>query len=187
MRVLIRLPLQLYRMGFGWLVGAAPLIVLTTRGHKTGLARHTVLEYRQHGSKIYAISAWGERAHWYQNAVAYPIVTVQKGRQTLRARASAVTNPAEVARALHLFRRKSRITGMLLTHMSSVDTLDWWMLVDVAGEFIVVRFDLETVAPELPGVHPVNQWIGPALLMGMMAMLLGWVVSRLNDTQGTSE
>ena len=60
-RWLLRLPLLLYRLGLGWLANSFRLMVLTTWGRKSGLPRHTAIEYRAHGSKIYVISAWGSR------------------------------------------------------------------------------------------------------------------------------
>src|SRR5688500_9087772 len=76
-RIVARTPLYLYQAGLGWMLRPFNLLILTTQGRKTGLARHTALEYRRHGSKLYLISAWGERPHWYQNLLINPAVTVQ--------------------------------------------------------------------------------------------------------------
>ena len=105
LRLALRMPLTLFRLGLGDLLNALRLLVLTTRGRKSGQARHVAVEYRRHGSKIYMISGWGERPDWYQNLLADPLVTIQLGRHTLSALADKVTDPAEALRAVNLFRR----------------------------------------------------------------------------------
>src|SRR5690606_27599379 len=105
-RLAIRLPIALYRLGLGMVIGAAPIMVLTTRGRRSGLPRHTALEYRQHGSKFYVISAWGRRAHWVQNLLAQPDVTIQCGHRTYATRARLVDDAGEVNRAVQLFRKQ---------------------------------------------------------------------------------
>src|SRR5262245_39925130 len=108
-RVLLRLPIWLYRMGLADLVSVLPLMILTTRGRKSGLPRRAVIEFRRHGRKIYAISAWGERPQWVQNIAHDPCVTIQRGKRTFTAQAHLVDDPSEALRALYLFRRTSPV------------------------------------------------------------------------------
>lgn len=150
----------------GWL----PLLVLTTRGRKSGMARHTVLEYRRHGSKYYIISGWGKRPNWYQNLLAHPTVTVQKGAYTFKARAATVTDTAEALRAIYMFRRNSMIYDRLLASMSSADRIDFLTLTEVAQEFTVVRLDPQEGEIELDGVPVTNRWLAP--LLGATLLLL---------------
>ncbi|MGB1288645.1 MAG: nitroreductase/quinone reductase family protein, partial [Aggregatilineales bacterium] len=53
------LPLYLHRIGLGIVFAPFPFIVLTTRGNRTGQARHVVLEWRRHGSRYYLVSVNG--------------------------------------------------------------------------------------------------------------------------------
>ena len=94
-RWLLRLPIFGYRLGLGDLLNAGQLMILATRGRKSGLPRYTPIEYRQHGSKYYVVSAWGERPQWFQNLQDCPEVLVQAGRRTFAARAEVVTNSGE--------------------------------------------------------------------------------------------
>ena len=94
-RLLVRMPVWMYRTGLGDLLNAANIMILTTRGRKSGLPRYTPIEYRRHGSKIYVISGWDERPHWYQNLLINPAVTVQFNGQDCKAIATEVEDAGE--------------------------------------------------------------------------------------------
>lgn len=176
LKFVLRLPLLLYRAGMGPLLGWLPLMVLTTRGRKSGLARHVVVEYRRHGSKYYVISGWGTRPHWYQNVAANEEVTVQHGRRIIRGRASIVSDPAELLRAVYLFRRGSPIADRILSSMSSADTIDLATLKRVSQEFTVIRIDRVRGEPMLNGVSVSRGWL--AFIIGLVLLLLLVVVMR---------
>jgi deazaflavin-dependent oxidoreductase (nitroreductase family) len=179
LKFLFRLPMTLHRMGLGWMLGPVPLLVLTTRGRKSGLPRPVVLEYRRHGSKLYVISGWGERPHWYKNVQADAEVTVQMGSKERRARATRVENPSEAIQALYKFRRYSLVHERLLASMSSADTIDLRTLTDIADEFTIVRLDLQPGPPVLPGVKAQKRWRAGSLLA--IAGVLAWWALRRND------
>jgi deazaflavin-dependent oxidoreductase (nitroreductase family) len=87
LRWLLRLPILLYRLGLGWLLGGR-FVLLTVRGWKTGLPRPFVLEVLgpdpQTGG-IFVASAWGGSAQWMRNVEACPNVQAQVGRQSFAA------------------------------------------------------------------------------------------------------
>ncbi|MCU0514667.1 MAG: nitroreductase family deazaflavin-dependent oxidoreductase [Anaerolineae bacterium] len=168
LRTIARLPLSLYRLGLGWLVGLSPFIVLTTRGRSSGQARHVVLEWRRHGRKYYVISAFGTRPHWYQNALAHPCVTIQSGRRALRARAVPVTDRDEKARAVYMFRKNSPIYEAVLTSISTAETIDFRTLAEMSHEFTVIRLEPEAGPPELPGITGLPPWVVPLALVGLL-------------------
>jgi len=183
---LLFLPLQLVRIGFGWLLVPTPLLILTTKGRKSGLPRHVVLEYRRHGSKIYAVSGWGTQPHWFKNLRADPLVTIQYQGTTRCARAHVVENTAEAMSALYMFQRTSRFYETLFASMSSAETLDMRKLIDVAGEFTVVRFEELEDAQCFPGVQPSRRAVGITLFS--MITLLGVVVlMRRQSTEPQSD
>ncbi len=186
---LLLLPMQLVRIGLGWLLIPTPLMILTTKGRKSGQPRHVVLEYRQHGSKIYAVSGWGTQPHWYKNLQADPIVTIQYNGATRCARAHIVENAAEAMRALYMFQRTSRLYEVLFARMSSADTLDLRKLVDVAGEFTVVRFEVLDDVQCFPGVQPTHRAVGYALLglLGLLGLLILGAVLRRRPTETQAE
>ena len=178
MRQVVRAPLLFLSLGMGWLLRPMKLLVLTTRGRKSGEARHTVLEYRRHGSKLYVVSAWGNRPNWLTNLQADTTVTVQLGQKEIAARASLVTDSAEALRALYMFQRTGRVYEAILANMSSADSIDLRTLKKVAGEFTVVRLDLLHGAPSLRGVQPKAPFIGTAMLAGTALFML-WTMWML--------
>lgn len=75
LRRLFQLPIWLRRLGLGALTGRL-FLILTTRGRKSGLPRHTALEYHTFKGRIYVMAAW-PKSDWYQNLLADPHVTIQ--------------------------------------------------------------------------------------------------------------
>jgi deazaflavin-dependent oxidoreductase (nitroreductase family) len=177
LKVIFRMPMTLHQMGLGWLLAPVPLLVMTTRGRKSGLPRPVVLEYRRHGSKLYVVSGWGERPHWYKNLQADAEVTVQMGAKERRARASRVENPSEAMRVLYMFRRYSLVHERLLASMSSADTIDMRTLTDIADEFTIIRLDLQPGPPVLPGVQPQKRWRAGGLL-AIAGLLVWWALRQ---------
>lgn len=151
-RSLYRFPIRLYRLGWGQVLGWLPMLVMTTKGRRSGLARHVMVEYRRHGSKYYVFSAWGERTDWYRNLLEYPRVTIQHGAHVFAADAQPVQDNAEALRALYLFTRNSRLYERMFAGMSSGQAADLNSLADVAQEFTLVRLEPNDETPELPPV-----------------------------------
>ena len=78
-RLLFRLPIALYRVGLGWLLGHQ-FLLLTHTGRCTGRVRHTalkVLRYDPATGESVVASAWGPTADWYRNLRARPAVAVR--------------------------------------------------------------------------------------------------------------
>lgn len=166
---IFRLPLYIYRLGWGRMMNWLPLLILTTKGRESGEARHTVIEYRRHGSRYYVISGWGEHADWFQNALKHPRVTIQRGAQIYDATAQPVSNPAEALGALYMFSRNSWIYERLFARMSSAHAADLNTLAEVVGEFTVVRLEPSANSPELPPIPPFSQ---PVRQLAMVFVLL---------------
>jgi deazaflavin-dependent oxidoreductase (nitroreductase family) len=89
-RLLWRLPVALYRLGWGRLLGRR-LMLLTHTGRVSGRPRRAVVEVVRHDDHGYvAASGFGRRADWYRNVMATPHVTLQVGGRTIEATAAAV-------------------------------------------------------------------------------------------------
>jgi deazaflavin-dependent oxidoreductase (nitroreductase family) len=76
-----RLPLQLYRRGFGHLLGRTFLLLVHT-GRRTGLPHQTVamvLGEDRGSGELVICSAWGPDTDWVRNLRAGPAVRVQVG------------------------------------------------------------------------------------------------------------
>ena len=73
------------------------LLLLTTKGSKTGADRTTPLVYTTDGANLVVVASMGGadvHPHWYANILAEPIVTVELGDERFRARATTA-GPAE--------------------------------------------------------------------------------------------
>jgi deazaflavin-dependent oxidoreductase (nitroreductase family) len=77
------LPIYLYRLNLGWLLGHR-FLLLVHRGRRSGLLRETVLEVFLHDSatrESVVLAAWGEKADWYRNVGASPALEVRTAGQ----------------------------------------------------------------------------------------------------------
>ena len=77
--LLWRMPIWLYRLGFGWLLGEKALL-LTHIGRKSGQPRQAVLEIIQaypSENRYLVVSGFGPGSQWYQNIKKEPRVTIQ--------------------------------------------------------------------------------------------------------------
>jgi deazaflavin-dependent oxidoreductase (nitroreductase family) len=171
LRLALRLPILFTRLGLGRLVSASNILILTTRGRKTGRARHTAIEYRRHGSQLYVISAWGERPDWYRNLLADPHVTVQQNGRPFAATASVVDNSGEALRVLHLFRRTAPVVyEAVLARMTDERARDVNTLPEISPNVTIVRMDEQkAVPPPLPPVRPDLLWLWPTALVALTA------------------
>jgi deazaflavin-dependent oxidoreductase (nitroreductase family) len=88
----LRLPIWLYRMKLGWLLGKR-FLMLTQTGRKSGQPHQSVIEVVQHDKQTgtyFVVSGWGEKSDWYQNVQKNPSVTVHVGRRVFPARAAFI-------------------------------------------------------------------------------------------------
>jgi deazaflavin-dependent oxidoreductase (nitroreductase family) len=83
LRLAFRLPIYLYHLNLGWLLGHRVLL-LVHQGRRSGSLRETVLEvvlYNPATRESVVLSAWGEKADWYRNIKATPALEVRTGGQ----------------------------------------------------------------------------------------------------------
>jgi len=69
----------------------APILLLTTRGAKSGTVYTTPLAYTRDGNRLVIIASKGgapSNPAWYHNLVANPTVTVEVGPEKFEAKAS---------------------------------------------------------------------------------------------------
>jgi len=88
----LHLPVFLYRIKLGWLLGDR-FLMLTHTGRKSGLPHQTVIEVVKHDkdtNTYYVVSGWGEKADWYQNIRKTPLVTVHLGRRKFQTTADFI-------------------------------------------------------------------------------------------------
>ncbi len=139
-------PLTAYRLGLGWFLRRSfRMLVLTTRGRKSGLPRHTMLEHAWFNGRAYIASGWGERNQWIQNIREFPLVTVQRGGMAYGAMAVRVTNDQELAALYGVTAGKSAVWKQYLESWGiHDDVIDY---VAKKDRLIVLRLD---PVPEVP-------------------------------------
>ena len=101
LRLVLKLPPLLYRLGLARRLGPR-LLLVTTTGRRTGRARTVGLNYARDGDVVYVISGFG-RTDWFRNLVADPRVQVQIGADRWSGEARPVSDQAEQQRARTLF------------------------------------------------------------------------------------
>lgn len=82
-----RLPICMYRWGFGGLLGHR-FLLLTHFGRKTGSPHETVLEvmeYRSQGPEVVVMGGFGRQSDWVQNIEATPRAHIDIGREHFEA------------------------------------------------------------------------------------------------------
>jgi deazaflavin-dependent oxidoreductase (nitroreductase family) len=88
----------LARARLGWLVGnplTGYVMVLRTRGRRSGRIREAPLGYVIRDGAIYCVAGYGTSTPWYRNLLAHPDVEVLLPTRRLLGRAEPVTDPAE--------------------------------------------------------------------------------------------
>jgi deazaflavin-dependent oxidoreductase (nitroreductase family) len=89
-------PRLAYAIGLGPVVGRFVLL-LTTRGRKSGRPRVTPLVYEQDGKTVTVASTRGPSADWLRNIQADPRVSVRVAGQEFRGEAEVVRDPEQIA------------------------------------------------------------------------------------------
>lgn len=117
-RIAFRLPILLYRLGLGWLLGERFLLIHHT-GRKSGKLRRAVVEVvrRDREQKRYIVaSAFGPKSQWYQNVCHTPDVTVQVGRRKLQAHAELLP-AAEGGQEMVNYARRHPLSARILVKL----------------------------------------------------------------------
>ena len=94
LRLAMRLPILLYRLHIGWLLGKR-FLLLEHRGRRSGILRKAVIEVvdydPQEGTYVVA-AAWGRRSDWFLNILAEPDVHVTVGTNRFPATARQLSS-----------------------------------------------------------------------------------------------
>lgn len=109
---LYKLPILLYRMGMGFLIGRL-FMTLTTIGRKSGQPRRTGIEFHEFEGKPTVMSGWGTKADWYRNLDANPRATIQTWRGAQSVRARRITTEEELTRAFEWTQSNPTMRNMM--------------------------------------------------------------------------
>ena len=140
-RLLWRLPIQLYRLGLGRLLGPR-FLLLHHVGRVSGRDRRAVLEVVHHDGGGWTVaSGFGPGADWYRNVGARPEVSIEVAgrRHRVTARRLSEGKGAElmVGYAHRHRRAATRLVGLLGYVVDGSDD-DW---AEVGGRLPFVRFE----------------------------------------------
>ncbi|HYL40885.1 MAG TPA: nitroreductase/quinone reductase family protein [Candidatus Binatus sp.] len=130
----------LLRAGLGWLLGSPAtgyLMLLRTRGRRTGLLREAPLGYVIDGGAVYCVAGYGRATPWYRNLVADPSVEVILPTRRFHGRAEPVTDREEWRRTYRALISSFCVVGRLVA--GEVPRLDDDALATRHGALPVVR------------------------------------------------
>lgn len=88
-----RLPIWLYRMRLGWILGER-FLLLRHVGRRSGSLHQTVIEVVEHEKATdtyYVVSGFGHKSDWLLNLKHHPDVSIIVGRRTLQVHAKEVS------------------------------------------------------------------------------------------------
>jgi deazaflavin-dependent oxidoreductase (nitroreductase family) len=88
----LRLPIWLYRLHLGWLLGTR-FLLLTHTGRKSGRTHQTVIEVVKHENEsdsFFVVSGWGNQSDWYRNIHGNPDVVINVGLRKIEVRAEDI-------------------------------------------------------------------------------------------------
>ncbi|MCP3422221.1 nitroreductase family deazaflavin-dependent oxidoreductase [Nocardioides pinisoli] len=118
-----RLPLPLYRAGWGWLFLGHTFLVLTHVGRRTGRPHATaamVLAEDKRTHEAVICSVWGPQADWIHNLQARPALRVQIGRDSFVPEHRFLSPEEAFAVGVH-FRRRHPWRVRLISRVLGVD------------------------------------------------------------------
>jgi deazaflavin-dependent oxidoreductase (nitroreductase family) len=98
LRLGLRLPIWLYRLHLGWLLGNR-FLLLNHIGRKSGQIRQSVIEVVKHDQRsdnYFIVSGWGDKSDWYLNIHKNRDVVIQVGRRKLQVHAEDIPLPVAV-------------------------------------------------------------------------------------------
>ena len=158
-----RLLLPLLRAGLGSLVSnpvTGYLLLLRTRGHRTGRVREVPLGYVVLGGAVYCCAGFGSRTAWYRNLLADPRVEVVLPGRSFIGLATPVSDPAEW---LPAYRALMASLGLVSRSvLGDLRAIDDEMLLATHRSIPMVRITPTAIVagPVDPGGHA---WLGAAV------------------------
>ncbi|MGZ6267352.1 MAG: nitroreductase/quinone reductase family protein [Candidatus Limnocylindrales bacterium] len=144
------------------------LMVLRTRGRKSGEMRDAPLGYTIVGEYVYCIAGFGSKTHWYRNVLADPHVEVTLPGRSFSGVAEEVTDADERTRVLApLLRSMGAIAAMLGMGNPWRDTPEQIAAKCEGMPLVRIRATGIAAGPEDPGGW---FWVVPIVASGVLLM-----------------
>jgi deazaflavin-dependent oxidoreductase (nitroreductase family) len=137
---IFKLPVLLYRLHLGWLLGKR-FMQITHVGRRSGKVRRTILAVLRFDAKtkeIYAVSAW-KGSDWYYNIQAAPALQVEIG-SVRYAPAQRTLSPEEITTAFMEYRQQHPIFSRMICRIPG------WKWDSTYEEFLELARTLRGVA-----------------------------------------
>jgi deazaflavin-dependent oxidoreductase (nitroreductase family) len=137
---LMKMPLILYRLGLGRLLGKR-FLLLTHVGRKSGKVYRSVLavlKFDPSTGEIYAVSPWSA-SNWYRNIQAAPAREVETG-DVRYAPAQRALSPEEIAALFVTFRREHPVFSRMVARIPG------WKIDSTYAEFLALARTLRGMA-----------------------------------------
>jgi deazaflavin-dependent oxidoreductase (nitroreductase family) len=135
---LARLPVGLYRLHLGWLLGHR-FAQITHRGRRSGRLYRSVVEVVRfdHASReVVVLAGWRGQTDWYRNLQAAPAVEIRTGRLRFVPQ-QRLLGPEETVRELDGYVHRHPVVARWLARLFGID---WRSAADVADFFKAVSF-----------------------------------------------
>jgi len=173
--------------GFGRLIGnplTGRLMLLRTRGRRTGRVREAPLGYVIRGGAIWCVAGYGRRTPWYLNLLADPDVEVRLPSRTIKGIARPVDDPAEWLAAYRALIASFGFIGRVA--VGSVGAMPDAELLRRHRSLPVVRID----PTDPPGPIQPGRWdrgaVGAFVLAAWFALIVGVVFLAARARAGAS-
>lgn len=109
LRLLLKAPPLVYYGPIAELLRSRCVMLLTTRGRRTGMPRTNGVSFMPWDGHYVVFSGWGIDSNWYRNLRADPSVRIKVGRREMQATARLVEDPE--ARRRLMLRMAERSSG----------------------------------------------------------------------------
>lgn len=109
-RLLMRAPIVLYRLGLGRVMGRR-FVYLAHTGRVSGKRRDVVLEtvrFDPRVPEVFVVAAWGRRADWLRNIEAGPALELRIGNRRWLRPEHRILSEVEMVALLEDYRRRHR-------------------------------------------------------------------------------
>lgn len=169
-----KMPIYLWRMGLGPLVGQLFMLVTTT-GRRSGQSRRAVVEYFFVNGQKYVMA--DPEAQWYLNAQADPRLTIQTAFGTECARARRVTEENELTAVFVTLMNNRPMMAQRIMQRVPMQSIPADLVAN-ADKLTLVAFD-PTSDPTPPPMEADLRWLTPLIVGGIvMSWVLRLVVRR---------
>jgi deazaflavin-dependent oxidoreductase (nitroreductase family) len=136
----MKMPLILYRLGLGWMLGKR-FMLLTHTGRRSGKVYRSVLavlRFDENTREIFVVSPWSG-SNWYRNIQTTPALEVETG-QVRYAPVQRTLSPEEIAVLFIEFRQQNPIFSRLVARIPG------WKIDSSYEEFLSLAQNLRGVA-----------------------------------------